>query len=177
MDSEPKKKKWVSKRLNDKMKELGIPQQEKNIIKEEMNNSDGFITKKSSKKVDKEKSYKKNDFSSNNDYRKSNNSSDRRNNFTDRRNNSYDKRNGKKFVIQISNLPKDINIKELNDLIEPWGDIGNINIKHYSETVCSYIDFYNSDEASYFVDALNSTPFDNLIINVKLMDFSNQSKK
>lgn len=70
------------------------------------------------------------------------------------------------FCIKISNLPEDITIKELNDLIRPWGKIGNINFgKSINKT--AYIDFYDKSEAEYFVKALDKTPFDNLIIDVE----------
>ena len=70
------------------------------------------------------------------------------------------------FCIKISNLPDDVTIKELNDLIRPWGKIGNINFgKSVNKT--AYIDFYEKDEAEYFKKALDKTPFDNLIINVE----------
>ena len=55
-----------------------------------------------------------------------------------------------------------------------WGEIGNVNIKIYSDSVSAYIDFYNKDEADYFVEALNETPFSNLIIHVQIMKFDNK---
>ena len=44
--------------------------------------------------------------------------------------------------------------------------------ENYSEAYCSYVDFYNKNEAEYFIKALDSTPFGNMIIKVELMNFS-----
>lgn len=71
-------------------------------------------------------------------------------------------------VIKISNLPEDITVNELNELVGEWGKIGRINISTYDNTTC-YIDFYFKDEAEYFIKAIDKTPFDNLILNVELM--------
>ncbi len=71
-------------------------------------------------------------------------------------------------VIKISNLPDDITVLELNELVSEWGKIGRINISNYDNTTC-YIDFYFENEALYFIKALDKTPFDNLILNVELM--------
>lgn len=80
----------------------------------------------------------------------------------------YKGKRSEKFTIKISNLPSDITIQELNELLLPWGHIGNINFGKSYNIVC-YIDFYNKEEAIYFVQALDRTPFDNLIINVELL--------
>jgi hypothetical protein len=69
-------------------------------------------------------------------------------------------------VIKISNLPQDITVPELNELVSEWGKIGRINISNYDNTTC-YIDFYFEDEANYFIKAIDKTPFDNLILNVE----------
>ncbi len=137
------KKKWTSKRLTDKKDELGIVTPPVIEKKQEPNEEFKFKEKKNSKSTFKS------------------------------RDRDRDRRYRKKHVVQISNLPKNIDIKELEELISPWGEIGRINIKVYSEIICSYVDFYNKYEADYFVEALNSTPFDSLIIGVKIMNFDN----
>ncbi len=76
--------------------------------------------------------------------------------------------NSKKYVIKLTNLPDDITIKELNELVLPWGHIGNINFGK-SSNIVAYIDFFNLSEAEYFVQALDKTPFDNLILGVQLI--------
>ncbi len=72
-------------------------------------------------------------------------------------------------TVRISNLPDDITVEELNDLISEWGKIGRINVSAY-ESKSAFIDFYYKDEAEYFVKALDRTPFDNLIIGVEIVN-------
>ena len=71
-------------------------------------------------------------------------------------------------VVKISNLPDDITVPELNELVSEWGRIGRINISSYDNTTC-YIDFYFQDEAAYFIEAIDNTPFENSILNVELI--------
>jgi RNA recognition motif-containing protein len=75
----------------------------------------------------------------------------------------------KQTTVKISNLPDDITVNELDELIRPWGNIGRINLNNF-ENKSSYIDFNIRSEADYFVEALNRTPFDNLIIRVEIVD-------
>jgi len=71
-------------------------------------------------------------------------------------------------VVKISNLPEDITIYELNELVSEWGKIGRINISNYDNTTC-YIDFYFEDEALYFIKAIDRTAFDKNILNVEII--------
>ena len=150
MDTKPKKK-WTSSRLKEKKKELGIEDDESCADKSVDSEVNKFVKKVVKKEFEKPRNDKK--FSK------------------DRNKRNYDK-NAEKYVIKVSNLPRDITVQELNELISPWGEIGNINIKTYSEVICSYIDFYKKDQAEYFIKAIDSTPFDSMIINAQLMDFS-----
>lgn len=157
---EKKPRKWTSKRLNDKKEELGIVTNPPPIIEEKLNSSDSNENKpKIRKNYDKTKKFEK------------------PNRYDDNKKNSFNSKsrfnnaNRKKHVIKISNLPKDIEVKELYSLISPWGEIGNINIKQYSDVICCYVDFFNVDEAQYFINALDTTPFDCMIIHVQLMNF------
>ena len=154
---EQPKKKWVSNRLKSKKDELGM-----NNSTEEEPEKDKFV-----KKVSKPK--KKFSQEQKSSSKRTSKKSSKRNSKKGSRN--YN-RNRPKHVIRISNLPSDITVKELSNLVSEWGDIGNINIKVYSESYNCYIDFFNKEEADYFVKALHNTPFDHYIINVELMDFS-----
>ena len=165
MEDKPKKK-WMSSRLKDKKKELGI--EDKPKVEEPDSSSSNKkpfnrVSKKDFNDRQKGTYEKKYSGDAKKSYEKKYSGDDRRNSYRDRK---------EKFVIKISNLPRDITVQELNELISPWGDIGNINIKNYSETCCSYIDFYRKDQASYFTRAIDSTPFDAMIIRAELMDFS-----
>jgi hypothetical protein len=82
--------------------------------------------------------------------------------------NNTAKQNNKKFCVKMSNLPNDLSLKEMIELITPWGSFDRINFGNKNEVEC-YIDFYNKDEAEYFVKALDKTPFDNLIMRVELI--------
>ena len=134
------KKKWVSSRLKDKKKELGIedkveekpssPKEFRKVTKSSRNNGE-LRENRNYKKGSKKGSYK-------NNYKKNSKHGSKRGS-----------RNRKKHVIKISNLPNDVTIQELFDLVHVWGEIGNINIKTYSDSVSSYIDFYNEEEAKY----------------------------
>jgi hypothetical protein len=73
-------------------------------------------------------------------------------------------------VVKLDNLPLDITINELNDLLNEWGKIGRINLNNATEYKMAFIDFYYKDEAEYFIKAIDRTPFDNLIINAKILD-------
>ena len=159
MDDKKPKKKWVSSRLKDKKKELGISDK----VPSPVPNNEVKEFKKTSRKVNK----------SNRSDNKSFSRSDRDDRFNYKSSKRISK-NRKKHVVRISNLPEDVTSKELVDLISEWGEIGNVNIKSYSESVSSYIDFYNKNEADYFVEALDSTPFDHYIIRVEIMNFDNK---
>jgi RNA recognition motif-containing protein len=86
------------------------------------------------------------------------------------RSEKIDKR--KIVTVRISNLPSDITVPELNELVSEWGKIGRININNYDNTIC-YIDFYFKDEADYFIKSIDKTPFDNVILNADIMDKNN----
>ena len=102
------------------------------------------------------KNYKKN-------YQKTNNFKNK-NNF----NKNHNFKN--KICVRITNLPSDITIHELASLVKEWSDIGRINFNNSNRFKNAYIDFYNKEEADYFVKALDKTPFDNLIIGVEIID-------
>ena len=83
----------------------------------------------------------------------------------------FDKR--KIVTVRITNLPNDITVEELSDLMYEWGKIGRVNINNYNETTSGFIDFYFKDEAEYFVKALDRTPFERMIIGVEILDGKN----
>jgi hypothetical protein len=84
---------------------------------------------------------------------------------------NYSERIDKRKIVtvRISNLPHDITVPELNELVCEWGKIGRINLNNYDNTTC-YIDFYFKDEAEYFKKAIDKTAFDNLILNVDILE-------
>jgi hypothetical protein len=94
----------------------------------------------------------------------------REDNYNNHKHNYSERIDKRKIVtVRISNLPFDITVPELNYLVGEWGKIGRINLNNYDNTTC-YIDFYFKDEADYFVKAIDKTIFENLILNVDIMD-------
>jgi len=93
------------------------------------------------------------------------NNSDRNN--SDRNNFN---RNREKFCVRMSNIPDDLTIRELSELLLEWGDVGKINFNNNIKYKAAYIDFNIKEEAEYFVEALHKTPFDTFIIDVELLE-------
>jgi RNA recognition motif-containing protein len=86
----------------------------------------------------------------------------------DKKLNNYE---GKKFnKVKISNLPYDITLEEMTELLENWGHIIKIYVKNFNENSFAIIEFRYKDELDYFIKALNKTPFENLIIGVVELD-------
>ena len=156
------RKRWVSSRLTDKKKDMGIvePPKSEYLTYDTRKEPNKVYTPRRDYNSDKKESYRR-------DYNSDKKESYRRDYNSDRRD-----RNKKKHVIRISNLPIDITVRELAGLVSGWGEIGNINVKQYYDSASSYIDFYNKEEVDYFIKALDSTPFDNLIIKVEVMNFT-----
>jgi hypothetical protein len=152
-------KKWISKKMEERKQEEG--KVKKTVHKDDENN------KKKYNKGEKKNNNSRNNNSRNNNSRNNNSRNNNSRNNNSRNNNSRNN-NSIKYVIKISNLPNDISVRELNDLILPWGHIGNINFGKSHNNI-SYIDFFDKNEAEYFVKALDRTPFDNLIIAVQLL--------
>ena len=79
-------------------------------------------------------------------------------------------RNKKDYKVKINNLPVDISFNELSNLLKDWGHITKINIKNFSESSYAIIEFQYEDEQIYFIEALNSTPFQHQVISVEKLD-------
>jgi hypothetical protein len=70
------------------------------------------------------------------------------------------------YKIKIANLPIDITQYEILDLLKNWGHITNVNIKNYNDSSIAVLEFKFEDEMEYFIDALDSTPFEHQIISI-----------
>jgi hypothetical protein len=87
----------------------------------------------------------------------------------DKKFNNYEGK--KKFnKVKISNLPYDITLEEMTELLENWGHIIKIYVKNFNENSFAIIEFKFKDELDYFIKALNKTPFENQIIGVVELD-------
>ena len=74
-------------------------------------------------------------------------------------------------TVRMSNLPSDISLDEMEDLMNEWGYIARVNLNNYeNKPSTSFVDFYHKKEAEYFIEAVNRTPFDNMILHVDLIE-------
>ena len=83
--------------------------------------------------------------------------------------NKYDTSKRKIVTIKLSNLPYDITVQELEFLVKPWGHIGRVNLNN-SENKAGFIDFNFKEEADYFIEAIDRTSFDNVIIRAEYIE-------
>jgi len=84
---------------------------------------------------------------------------------------NYDK--NKLFTVKLSDLPFDTTESELYELLQDWGHIVKVKVLSYSECNVAYIDFIYTEEAEYFIKAINKTPFDKFIITAELCQNKN----
>ena len=73
------------------------------------------------------------------------------------------------FRVKLSNLPIDMTEEEMIELTCDWGHVVRIRVINYEESSTSYIDFGYEDEAKYFIEAIDRTPFDNLLLSAMIV--------
>ncbi len=71
-------------------------------------------------------------------------------------------------TVRISNLPHDVTVEELTELISEWGKIGRINLTTFDNKSC-FVDFNYPSDAEYFVKAIDKTKFDYCIISAEII--------
>lgn len=76
----------------------------------------------------------------------------------------------KTYKVRISNLPKDFEYDEISEFIKDWGNNPKVNIKNYDDSSIAIIEFKNSNEQDYFIEALDGTSFDHIILKVTKLD-------
>ena len=59
---------------------------------------------------------------------------------------------------------------EIMELTTDWGHIIRIKLLIYEESSCAYIDFGYENEANYFVDSINKTPFEHRVLTACRVD-------
>ena len=74
------------------------------------------------------------------------------------------------YRVKISELPNNITEEEMMELTAEWGHIVRLKVLNYNESSTSYVDFGYEDEANYFIQAIDKTPFDLLIISAIRVD-------
>jgi hypothetical protein len=76
----------------------------------------------------------------------------------------------KTYRVKLSELPKDIYDEELMELTYNWGHIIKVKVINYDENSVAYIDFGFEDEATYFIEAIDKTPFESLLLSASMVD-------
>jgi hypothetical protein len=74
------------------------------------------------------------------------------------------------FRVKVSDLPVDMTEEEMMELTQNWGSISKIKVLNYDSNSTAYIDFAYKDMADYFIQALDRTPFESLLIGVSHAD-------
>ena len=69
------------------------------------------------------------------------------------------------YRVKLSELPTDMTEEELMELTTDWGHIVRIKLLVYEESATAYIDFGYEDEADYFVEAIDKTPFEYRVLS------------
>ena len=74
------------------------------------------------------------------------------------------------YRVKLSELPRDIYEEELMELTFEWGHIVKVKVINYDENSVAYIDFGFEDEAKYFIEAIDKTPFESLLLSASIVD-------
>jgi hypothetical protein len=69
------------------------------------------------------------------------------------------------YRVKLSELPRDMSEEELMELTAEWGHIVRIKVINYDENSVAYIDFGFEDESVYFIEAIDKTPFESLLLS------------
>jgi len=86
--------------------------------------------------------------------------------FDKKRNNNREKYFPKiTYRVKLSELPRDMTEEELMELTAEWGHIVKIKVINYDENSVAYIDFGFEDESKYFIEAIDKTPFELLLLS------------
>jgi hypothetical protein len=76
----------------------------------------------------------------------------------------------KVYRVKLAELPVDMTDQELMELTYDWGHIVKLKVLNYEDTSVAYIDFGYEEEANYFVEALDKTTFDYLLLSASRAD-------
>jgi hypothetical protein len=80
------------------------------------------------------------------------------------------------YRVKLSELPIDMTESELYKLTTDWGHIVKIKLLIYNESSCAYIDFGYENEANYFVESIDKTPFEYKLLFASRVDSTRQDK-
>ena len=71
------------------------------------------------------------------------------------------------YRVKLAGLPEDIDEEEMMHMTCDWGHIVRLRVLNYEENSVAYIDFGHEEEADYFVEAIDKTPFEYLILTAQ----------
>lgn len=80
----------------------------------------------------------------------------------------YEQQSQTPTTIKMSNLPTDFREHEIKNIIYNWGHINRCKVINYDEETVIFIEFGYKEEAEYFVNAFDKTPFSNVLINCSI---------
>jgi hypothetical protein len=60
--------------------------------------------------------------------------------------------------------------EEMMELTCDWGNVIRVKVLNYEESSVAYIDFGYMDEANYFIEAIDKTPFEYLILAASIAE-------
>ena len=76
------------------------------------------------------------------------------------------------YRVKLSELPRDMSEPEMLELVSEWGHVIKVRVINYNENSVAYIDFGFEDEATYFIEAIDKTPFELLLLSASRVDSS-----
>ena len=74
------------------------------------------------------------------------------------------------YRVKLANLPLDMTEEEMMHMTCDWGHIVRLKVLNYEDTSVAYIDFGYEDEAQYFIEAIDRTPFEMLLLSAERKD-------
>jgi len=69
------------------------------------------------------------------------------------------------YRVKLSGLPEDIDEEEMMHMTCDWGHIVKLKVLNYEDNSVAYIDFGYEEEATYFIEAVDKTPFEYLVLS------------
>jgi hypothetical protein len=74
------------------------------------------------------------------------------------------------YRVKLSELPMDMTEEELMYMTADWGHIVRLKVINYDDNTVAFIDFGYEEEANYFVEAVDKTPLESLMISATRVD-------
>ncbi len=74
------------------------------------------------------------------------------------------------YRVKLSELPNDMSEDELRMLTCDWGHIVRIKLLNYDNNSTAYIDFGYENEADYFVEAIDRTPMESILLRAERVE-------